>query len=143
MSDLEGEGTTIINGANITTGRIESENGDWWLDLESGDVYLSKGTFAGEIRWGDDNYIEQNRNGDTIISAANDVTILTGGKRGKLDIAGDVTCDSVGCHYVYGSTVEADELHAANGYTGEVGITRSDGSTRIMEFEDGIFLGYV
>ena len=33
MSDLEGEGTTIINGANITTGRIESENGDWWLDL--------------------------------------------------------------------------------------------------------------
>lgn len=143
MSDLEGEGTTIINGANITTGRIESENGDWWLDLESGDVYLSKGTFSGEIRWGDDNYIEQNRNGDTIISAANDVTILTGGNRGKLDIAGDVTCDSVDCNHVYGSTVEADELHAANGYTGEVGITRSDGSTRIMEFEDGIFLGYV
>lgn len=143
FDDLENEGSTTINGANITTGRIESADGDWWLDLESGEVYLSKGTFSGEIRWGDDNYIEQNRNGDTIISAANDVTILIGGKHGKLNVAGDVTCDSVDCFHVYGSTVEADELHAANGYTGEVGITRSDGSKRTMEFRDGIFLGYV
>ena len=143
FDDLENEGSTTINGANITTGRIESADGDWWLDLESGEVYLSKGTFAGEVRWGDDNYIEQNRSGNTVISAANDVTILTGGNRGKLDISGDVTCDSVDCSHVYGSTVEADELHAADGYTGEVGITRSDGSKRTMEFRDGIFLGYV
>lgn len=54
ISDLAGDGTTVINGANITTGRISSEDGSWWLDLETGEVYMKKGTFSGNIKWLDD-----------------------------------------------------------------------------------------
>lgn len=140
-NDLEGEGTTTINGANIKTGRIESENGDWWLDLETGEVHMSKGIFAGEIHWGTDNYIEQTRSGYTAISAKNSVSFFTP----QLAVeGGDVRCDDISAIDITCRRIEfGGTSPTRDGYDGEVGITRSDGSKRVMLFESGIFVGYV
>lgn len=133
--DLEGEGTTTINGANIKTGRIESVDGDWWLDLESGVVYLSKGTFAGRIEWGDNSYIDVNSKGQTVLKSNKGVSVVAP----VLDVDGDVECTDIICRKIeFGGTSPTRD-----GYDGEVGITRSDGSKRVMLFENGIFVGYV
>ena len=42
-------GDTIVDGACIKTGRIEAEDGSWWLDLDSGRFYLSGGTLKGNL----------------------------------------------------------------------------------------------
>ncbi|WP_050698044.1 hypothetical protein [Anaeromassilibacillus senegalensis] len=133
--DLEGEGTTTINGANIKTGRIESVDGDWWLDLESGVVYLSKGTFAGRIEWGDNSYIDVNSKGQTVLKSNKGVSVVAP----VLDVDGDVECTDIICRKIeFGGTSPTRD-----GYDGEVGITRSDRSKRVMLFENGIFVGYV
>lgn len=145
--DLEGEGTTVINGANITTGRIESESGDWWLDLESGEAYLSKGTFAGEISWGDNNYIKQFQSGETMLSADDSIHVMAP----FLSVVGNIGCRALTCNLnaecdnLICNTIKCDniEVDGTTGYSSEVGVVMSNGKNANLIFKKGIYTGYV
>jgi phage minor structural protein len=131
FTDLSGDGTTTINGRNITTGRIESEDGSWWLDLETGKFYLEDGTFAGEIVWSDSNGNEK-------------ASIKYGGQAGLIisSVYG-VTFGQGSITVPYNCPMSIDNL-TANGveldsnYSGEQGITMSNGTKRTWMFEAGM-----
>lgn len=131
ISNLE-NGNTTIDGACITTGRIESENGDYWVDLTTGEVYMKNGTFSGKIDWGgSDNFIKM-IDGKLYIACANDIDI--NGSSG----VGEVNIHVINSYSVSASIGSFDTLNGATGKTGDLGITRSDGSTRTLHFTRGI-----
>jgi hypothetical protein len=136
FTDLSGDGTTTINGKNLKTGRIESSDGAaWWLDIDTGKVYLKDGIFAGQVVWSDSNGVE----------------------------VGSIRSDGIGTMTLFSDTLNVNVYHAnfeqdisvpiltvshidaqsisssgASGITTQVGITRSDGTTRTLQFTDGL-----
>jgi hypothetical protein len=143
VSDLEG-GETTIDGACIRTGRIESQDGSFWVDLETGDSSLGKGTFSGEIIWNDSN-------GNTIgsiryagqagleISAYHTITIESSGgvsinktTNQSVSVGGDLSVDG------YVSPVGYQSSDGDVGKTTQIGIVLSNGETRILQFKDGL-----
>ena len=53
-------GDTTIDGGCIKTGKIESQDGKWWLNLETGEVHMEKGAFSGIIDWGSGGIYSEN-----------------------------------------------------------------------------------
>ena len=138
FSDLSGSGKTTINGDNITTGRIESNNGEFWLDLEEGTFYLSGGTYAGNLEWD---------NGASIIGTVGTaLTIASGGgvriqlMNNKVTISDDTM---VAGGVTVGGTLEIDGGLTVDGdspYSGRVRIQRDEGEFRDLLFKDGILV---
>lgn len=128
-------GDTVINGKCIQTGRIESEDGSWWLDLETGKFYLSGGTFAGEAIWKDDN-------GHVIGS------ITCGGQAGLVIAGNEISIDGQSLSTPYHTDVKMANLSVGeiNGvsleeaYTGNVGIRMSNDTNRTLKFVNGILV---
>ena len=125
-------GTTEIDGACIRTGRVESENGDWWLDLETGDLYLSKGTFAGDITW-TDGYIHRNSSGTFINSQK---LLELDGSSISLNTMSNGRVDCGGSLYIDGSLY----LQGERGYSGNAGIKYSNDTNRTWRFVDGVLM---
>lgn len=138
FSDLSSSGKTTINGDNITTGRIESNNGEFWLDLEEGTFYLSGGTYAGNLEWD---------NGASIIGTVGTaLTIASGGgvriqlMNNKVTISDDTM---VSGGVTVGGTLEIDGGLTVDGnspYSGRVRIQRDEGEFRDLLFKDGILV---
>ncbi|WP_444659402.1 hypothetical protein ACRQV7_03040 [Caproiciproducens sp. R2] len=142
FTDLASDGATTISGGNIKTDRIESQGGEWWLDLETGKVYLSDGTFKGTIVFGTDGYLKQDSTTGKIIFTGGTygsgieidggnggIRLKTGGTTGGVTECDDLECRSL--------SIDGNHI-PSNGYTGNVGIQRSDGSTRTLHFTHGI-----
>lgn len=146
ISNLE-NGDTTIDGACIKTGKIESQDGSWWLDLENGKFYLSKGTFAGEAVWEDS---DGNEIG-SIICAGQEGLEIGGSKVSiespdlllnaqshspvyikNLEVGNDMRCDG-NIHNDGNLYVNGDK-----GLTTNVGITMSNKTTRTLHFTNGI-----
>ena len=122
ISSLE-NGSTEIDGACIRTGRIESQDGDWWLDLEDGTFYLKNGTFAGVIDWGAGEI--RNTDGTTVISASSI----------------DIRPDGSGPTYIKNPDIQSNLRY--NGDTPKQGnwnIQMADGSSHRFYFEDGLLV---
>ena len=133
FSDLSGSGKTEINGDNIVTGKIESANGDWWLDLEEGTFYLSGGTFAGRIEWSNGAYIDLS-GGDIEMSSDEGVYIM-GQSFAQLSSNGDVE--------INGDTINLDgdlKIKGEEPYSGTVKIQRGEGEYRDLFFRDGMLV---
>ena len=151
-SDLE-DGYTTINGACIQTGRIEAENGNWWLDLDSGNFYLSGGEFVGNLKLGNQNYIEY-VDGTMCIEGPS-VSISgyrdTAGNETSLDVIGKLSITGG----AYDPCLEVDQgaefyddvdfkgnisVDGDNGKTEMLPVTGSDGSTMNLHFKNGIYV---
>ena len=134
FTDLEDSGSTVINGDNITTGRIESQNGQYWVDLETGEVFMKNGTFAGEIEW---------LKSDSTIGGHIFYT-----SAGGLRIEGPtITIDgqSVTIRNLSSSFADISELDVGDittdgksGLTGSFGAIDESGTKRILRFQNGI-----
>jgi hypothetical protein len=135
FSALEDSGSTVINGGNITTGKIKSENGDYWVDLTSGEVYMKNGTFAGQIVWSDSNGVEVGSiKSDgvrtmTLFSDTLNVNVFHANFEQDIFVP-ILTCNSLTC-----GSINTD---GESGLTTQVGITRSDGSKRTLQFTNGL-----
>ena len=151
-SDLE-DGYTTINGACIQTGRIEAENGNWWLDLDSGNFYLSGGEFVGNLKLGNQNYIEYVDGTMCIEGPSISISSYrdTAGQATRLNVIGKLSITGGG----YDPCLEVDqgaEFHddvdfkgnisvdGDNGKTEMIPITGSDGSTMNLHFKNGIYV---
>lgn len=137
ISGLSG-GLTEIDGGCIRTGRIESANGDWWLDLENGTCYLSNGTFKGTINFGTDGYLKQDATtGKIMLYGGTDGSgIEINGGNGGIRLKTGVSwteCDDLSC-----TSLTVNGNNVPSGYTGNIGLTLSNGSTRTIHFDNGI-----
>ncbi|MDF1496344.1 hypothetical protein [Caproiciproducens sp. CPB-2] len=118
---------------NITTGTLQSANGKYSLDMDTGEVNMKSGTFSGNISWPDSNGIEAG-------------SIKYGGQAGLIISAGNgITFEGAGVSFPYHTPVYIGYLDVSDlrtngieGKTTQVGITRSDGSTRTLQFTNGI-----
>lgn len=137
FSDLSGSGKTEINGDNIVTGRIQSEDGSWWLDLKNGKFYLSDGVYAGEIVWRDDN-------GHTIgsIRPAGQAGFELSGTKISIE-SPDLSLNAQESSPAYAKNFEVGNDLKVNGEKGlstEVGIRMSNDTKRTLKFVDGILV---
>lgn len=143
-------GETEIDGACIRTGRVESKDGKWWLDLETGQVFMSDGTFAGAIQWDENSKITHSSNGATFIYSAGDLNLAGGnGQDGQVVISGSAhihVLDSeeidTGTLNVSG-TLNASGNITSGGATGKsetVPVKLSDGSVYHMQFIHGLYV---
>jgi len=122
ISSLE-DGDTTIDGACIRTGRIESEDGGWWLDLDDGEFYLENGTFSGTIEW--ETGTIRNSNGSTVIEA------------NSIDI------HPVGSGRTYAKNLDIESQLFYNGSTPASGswtVQMKDGTTHRWTFRDGLLM---
>lgn len=146
FSDLSGSGKTEINGDNIVTGKIQSEDGSWWLDLKNGKFYLSDGVYAGEIVWRDDN-------GNTIgsIRPAGQAGFELSGTKISIE-SPDLSLNAQESSPAYAKNFEVgNDLKVIDGdirVNGEKGISKDipvrnydNSGTRYLEFRDGICIG--
>jgi hypothetical protein len=136
ITNLE-NGDTTIDGACIQTGRIESEDGSWWLDLERGTFYLSGGTFAGEAKWKDS---DGNEIGS--ITCGGQAGLVIGGNRVSIESA-DLSLNEQVNSPVYAKNLEIGNDLKVNGEKGlstEVGIKMSNDTNRTLKFVDGILV---
>ncbi len=130
---------------NITTGVLQSANGKYSLDMETGKVNMKSGTFSGKIesatiKWTDSGgqefgSITCKQDTDGLWIRAPYIT---------LDSANGVSTD----HIVLNNLSVKTEINVNNngtsysGQTGTVGVTRSDGSKRTLRFVDGILVDF-
>ncbi len=132
-------GDTTINGKCIKTGRIESEDGGWWLDLETGKFYLKNGTFAGDVVWTDEN---NNKIG----------SITCGGQAGLVISGSKISVESpdLSLNAQDSSSVFIKNLDIGDNVSigGKMGISRSipvrnyeDTGTRRLVFQNGYCIG--
>lgn len=138
FSDLSGSGKTTINGDNITTGRIESNNGEFWLDLEKGTFYLSGGTYAGNLEWD---------NGASIIGTVGTALTIASGGGVRIQLMNNIVTISddtmISGGVTVGGTLEIDGGLTVDGdspYSGRVRIQRDEGEFRDLLFKDGILV---
>lgn len=138
FSDLSGSGKTTINGDNITTGRIESNNGEFWLDLEEGTFYLSGGTYAGNLEWD---------NGASIIGTVGTALTIASGGGVRIQLMNNIVTISddtiISGGVTVGGTLEIDGGLTVDGdspYSGRVRIQRDEGEFRDLLFKDGILV---
>jgi hypothetical protein len=132
---------TNINATNITTGefnadliktgKIESSNGLYSLDMDTGEVIMKKGTFSGQIQWADGSitndsvgtYVRSNHllglYGDQINIGESTVLVIVSG---NLAVGGNFSIDG------------------QIGYSGNAGIKYSNGTDRIWRFVDGVLM---
>ncbi|MCI1966858.1 MAG: phage tail protein [Oscillospiraceae bacterium] len=145
ISNLE-NGETEIDGACIRTGRIESEDGSWWLDLEEGKFYLSSGTFAGEAEWKDDD-------GDVIgsITCGGQAGLIVGGNKVSIE-SPDLSLNAQESSAVYAKSLEIGNrltipggsiyANGERGITDDIPVMHWGGEkTRYLEIQDGIIVG--
>lgn len=132
ISNLE-NGDTTIDGACIQTGKIKSQDGKWWLNLETGEVHMEKGAFSGVISWGD---------GTTIKKEDSDVLTINNVKSIQIDTtSGDVNIFGKNQIALVAEKVGIEGKLYANGEKGlttQVGVTLSSGDKRTLQFTDGI-----
>ena len=131
---------------NITTGTLQSANGKYSLDMETGEVNMKSGTFSGKIesatiKWTDSagqqfGSITCKQDTDGLWIQAPYITLTTTNGINmdhavidKLSVGTEINVNDNGTSYA--------------GKTTEVGITRSDGSKKTMNFKNGLFVGYV
>ena len=161
FSDLENAGSTTINGSNITTGKIQSEDGSYWVDLTTGEVHMEKGTFGGTVEWLDSSGNEGGKifwtsnGGLRIETTSSDITIdgaavavpgTFGAKTVNVGYGGlSVSADgpvSLGSVSMSGS-LDVDGNISANGNTGKtesVPVTMGDGSKQSLVFKKGLYV---
>ena len=132
ISNLE-NGDTIIDGGCIKTGKIESQDGKWWLNLGTGEVHMEKGAFSGVISWGGGTTIKKEDSG--VLTMTNVDAIQIGATSGDVNIFGNnqiaLSAEKVG---IEGKLYANGE----RGITTQVGVTLSDGGKRTLQFTDGI-----
>ena len=139
---------TNINATNITTGefnadliktgKIESTNGDYSLDMDTGEVNMKRGNFAGSVSWDSGSYIKKDgdslliNNGQTmqLTSINSDINIIAENGQIALDASSTGKVGVIGKFY----------LNGYRGYTGNAGIKYSNGTDRTWRFEDGILM---
>lgn len=135
FSDLEESGETTINGDNITTGKIESQNGDFWLDLDEGTFYLSGGTLATDLEWD---------NGSKIIgSVGNRIYIYNSDDGVQIDASGSIVTVTNNRVLINGPDVDIIgdiSINNESTYSGYVEIMRSPDEYRTLEFENGLLV---
>lgn len=141
---------TNINATNITTGefnadliktgRIESVNGDYSLDMETGEVNMKRGNFAGSVSWDSGSYIKKDgdslliNNGQTmqITSINSDINSIA--DNGKIAMRAQV----IGFQAPQVGFVGDFYANGEKGLTTQVGITTSSGTHRTLQFTNGI-----
>lgn len=126
-----------INASNITVGVLQSKNGDYSLNMDTGDLIMKRGTFSGEIKWlqsdgetlGGD--IFWTHDGGLRITA-NDITL-----DGNVDIPRE-------CGFSAGK-IDSWGNFSSQGYTGiteDIPVRKYDNSgTRYLEVVGGIVVG--
>ena len=139
ISSLE-DGDTTIDGACIRTGRIESQDDDssFYIDLDTGYVSMKKGIFSGSLVWDNGGVLRMSN--DTLMISNTDSIQITSTSDDINLVANDqiaFVSDKVG---VDGDFYVEGDIHTdgEKGLTTQVGITMSDGSTRTLQFTNGL-----
>lgn len=132
-SDLA-NGNTTIDGACLRTGRIESQdsNSSFYIDLDTGDINMKKGTFSGLIQWLKSSgalggQISYSTNGGLRIEASGPITL---GASSIVMTDGNVRI---------GSLNGVDMLDAIDG---NWNFQMADGSSHRLYFNGGILTDY-
>jgi hypothetical protein len=136
------DGTTIINGGCMKTGRIESVDGSWWLDLETGKFYLKNGTFAGDVIWTDE---DGNKIGS--ITCGGQAGLVISGSKISVE-SPDLSLNAQDNSPTYiknldvGDTLKTGELFTdgEKGMSTEVGIRMSNDTNRTLKFVNGLLV---
>ena len=145
-------GDTTIDGACISTGRIEANDGSWWLDLDSGRFYLSGGTFKGDLRLPGGAEITGPECGEASGMFLNGSEIQIGGYQGSMQTGNVSVKGNLGVTrdlYVEGDLSMLGDLSmdgdlSINGQTGEthdVKVMGAGGDKVGLSFKNGLFTG--
>ena len=140
-SDLK-DGTTEIDGACIQTGRIESENGEYSLDMKTGEVDMKRGTFSGSVKWGD--YTSVRESNDILLLDGRDGIQITT-PNGSINLFADNGQIALSAPRVggIGKLFVKDKINVdgEDGATEDAVLQGADGSRVGLSFKGGIFVG--